>query len=72
MWRIWFECYADGKSIGKGVWHYRYKYKCNAVRRAKKQFDTRRINKINGKLTTYKWIVSETNPWIRRKENAND
>lgn len=72
MWRIWFQCYADGRHIGSGVWHYRYKYKGNAVRRAGKQFDKSRINKINGKVTTYKWAVSQTNPWVGRKEPIND
>ena len=63
MWRIWFEMYEDGKKIGSGVWHYCYKYKGNAVRRAKQQFGEPRINKNTGKTYTYKWIVSQTNPW---------
>lgn len=63
MWRIWFELYEDGKKIGSGVWHYCYKYKGNAVRRAKQQFGSPRVNKNTGKTYTYKWIVSQTNPW---------
>lgn len=62
MWRIWFEMYEDGKKIGSGVWHYRYKHKGNAVRRAKQQFDEPRVNKNNGKTYTYKWAVHQENP----------
>jgi hypothetical protein len=55
--------YEDGKRIGGGVWHQLYNYKGNAVRFAKKQFGTPRINKYTGKTYTYKWVVSQTNPW---------
>jgi hypothetical protein len=62
-WRIWFELFEDGKKIGAGVWHQHYKYKGNAVRRAKKQFDKPRVNRNTAKIYTYKWVVSQTNPW---------
>lgn len=67
-WRIWFELYADGKKVGSGLWHYQYKYKSNAVRAAKKQFGKARVNKNSGKIYTYKWTVSQTNPWRKREE----
>lgn len=62
-WRIWFEVYDGDRKIGSGVWHYQYKYKGNAVRRAKQKFGQPRVNKNNGKTHSYKWIVSQTNPW---------
>lgn len=62
-WRIWFVVYKDGKKIGAGLWHQHYKYKGNAVRRAKKQFDHPRVNRYDGSTHTYEWVVSQTNPW---------
>ena len=70
-WRIWFEVYQDDKKIGAGVWHQNYKYKGNAVRAAKRQFDKGRVNKYNGKITRYNWIVSQTNPWRARPEQLS-
>ena len=64
-WRIWFELYADGKKVGRGVWHQWYTYKSNATRRAKQLLGTERVNKHTGKVYTYNWIVSQTNPWIK-------
>lgn len=61
-WRIWFELYEGDKKIGSGVWHYHYRYRGTAVRRAKQLFGEYRVNKNTGKIYTYKWIVSQTNP----------
>lgn len=65
-WRIWFELYDNDKKIGAGVWHYKYKFKGNAVRAAKKRFDKPRVNKNSGKVYKYRWTVSQTNPWAGR------
>lgn len=64
-WRIWFEVFHNDKKIGAGVWHQRYAYKSNAIRRARAMFDTPRISANTGKITTYNWTVSQTNPWVR-------
>lgn len=62
-WRIWFELYDDDTKIGAGLWHTCYKHKGHAIRWAKYRFDTPRVNKHTGKVYTYKWTVSQTNPW---------
>jgi len=67
-WRIWFEVYKNGKKIGAGVWHQRYKYKANAERWAKHRFGGRGVNKNSNDIYTYKWIVSQTNPRYQQKE----
>lgn len=67
-WRIWFELYEGDKKIGAGVWHYKYKYKGNAVRAAMKRFGEPRVNKNSGKTYRYKWTVSQTNPWTKKEE----
>lgn len=61
-WRIWFELYENGKKIGSGVWHQPYTYKQNAVRAARRIFGCERVNKNTGKVYTYNWVVSQTNP----------
>ena len=61
-WRIWFELYEGDTKIGAGVWHYHYKHRSSAVRRAEQQFGKPRVNKNTGKIYTYKWVVSQTNP----------
>ena len=61
-WLIWFELFKNGKKIGAGVWHQRYKYKGNAARYARKRFDNARVDS-HGDVYTYKWTVSKTNPW---------
>lgn len=61
-WRIWFELYEGNKKVGDGVWNRDYIYKGNAVRRAKQLFGEKRVNKHTGKIYTYKWVVSQTNP----------
>lgn len=62
-WRIWIELYEADKKIGSGIWHQCYKYKANAIRAAKRQFGQERVNRNTGKNYTYKWIVSQTNPY---------
>lgn len=61
-WRIWLELYENDRKVGSGLWHQPYTYKCNAVRAARKRFGQDRINKYTGKIYTYKWTVSQTNP----------
>lgn len=56
-WRIRLELYEGGMKIGTGIWHQWYKYKGNAVRFAKKRFNEPRVNKITGKVYTYKWTI---------------
>lgn len=62
-WRIWFEVYEDGKLIGAGVWQQYYKYKQNAVRRAKQMWDKDCYSPITKTTIHREWIVSQTNPW---------
>lgn len=64
-WRIWIELYENDTKIGSGVWHQYYKYKGNAVRAARKNFDKERVNRNTGKIYIYNWTVSQTNPWQR-------
>ena len=70
-WRIWFELYQNGKKVGYGLWHQHYKYKGNAVRAAKRQFGKERVNERTGKVYTYNWIVSQTNPWRAQSEQLS-
>lgn len=62
-WRIWFKVFEDDKEIGSGVWHQAYKYKSNAVRRAKQMWSKDLYNPMTGTTISRKWIVSQTNPW---------
>lgn len=61
MWKVWYETYVNGIKIGYDNLHHEYKYKGNAVRRARKQFN----KEVEGPCghVTYKWIVSQVNPW---------
>ena len=65
-WRIWFKTFLDGRFIGSGVTTTDYKYKANAVRRAKQLFG----NDIYGHrgVLHREWIVSKTNPFISTPE----
>ena len=63
-WKIWFEHFVNGRKVGAGVWHQSYKRRGNAIRRAQKQFD--RVIKCSNQTITYKWVVSQTNPWASR------
>lgn len=62
-WRIWLELHEGNRDLGHGLWYQRYLHKSSAVRRAKQLFTEPRINRYDGKTYTYKWIVSQTNPW---------
>lgn len=62
-WYIWFEVFEDNKKIGSGVWHQSYRYKANAVRRAKQMWSEDRVNPMTGTTIKYQWIVSRVNPW---------
>lgn len=64
-WKIWFETFVNGEKRGAGVWIQEYKHKSSAVRMAKKHFNPPRTTH-DGQTLTYKWIVSQTNPF--RKE----
>lgn len=61
-WKIYFEVFRDGEKSGAGVYWKSYKHKSSAVRAAKRQFD-RTIRSWDTSCLTYKWIVSQTNPW---------
>ena len=60
-WRIWFKSFQNGVQFGAGVMVTEYKYKGNAVRRAKQLFD----NDIYGHhgVIHREWVVSQTNPF---------
>lgn len=59
MYRIWTQIFKDGEHVGSSVSCTAYVRKGNAVRVAKQMFDRR-----HGQIT-YKWWVSETNPWVK-------
>lgn len=59
-WKIWFEQYRNNECIGAGLLVREYKYEKNAIRYAKKRFDT-----LNHGDITFKWYVSKTNPWTK-------
>ena len=61
-WKIWYKVYEDGIYRCAGVWWQDYKHKSSAVRRAKKQFGEPRIDS-DGRVTSYEWFVSKTNPF---------
>ena len=60
-WKVWYETYINGGKTNTGVLKQEYKYKGNAVRRAREQFN-RELEGPHGRVT-YKWIVSPVNPW---------
>lgn len=63
-WKIYYEVFANGESVSRGTWHQSYKYKSSAVRRARLHFDNRSdYNPMTNETYTYKWIVSQSNPW---------
>jgi hypothetical protein len=62
-WRIWFKTYKDDKFIGSGVWHQYYKYKKNAVRRARQMWSKDPHDSMTNTTIRREWIVSQTNPW---------
>lgn len=64
-WRIWFEVFENGNKVGSGVYHQSYKYKKNAVRRAKQMRSNDLYNPMTNSTITRKWIVSQTNPWTK-------
>lgn len=65
-WKIWVKNYLDGKPIGSGVCLTEYKYKGNAVRRARQMFSDD-IYGHHGVLHR-EWIVSKTNPFSKQPE----
>lgn len=62
-WRIWFKVYENDKLVGAGVWHKSYKYKQNAVRRAKQMWGEDLYIPITNTTIRREWVVSQTNPW---------
>lgn len=64
--KVWYETYINGVKAGEGVLRQEYKYKGNAVRRARSQFN-REAEGPCGHIT-YKWIVSSVNPWLDHAE----
>ena len=62
-WRIWFRLYKNDEFIGAGVWNQYYKYKKNAVRRARKMWSQDIYEPTTNVVIRREWIVSQTNPW---------
>lgn len=60
-WKVWYQVYVNGRKTSENVLRQEYKYKGNAVRRARKQFNEA-VEGPNG-FVTYKWVVSPVNPW---------
>ena len=65
-WKIYFEVFRNGVKAGSGVYWRSYKHKSSATRAAKRQYD-RTLDCLDGETLTYKWIVSQTNPWTEEK-----
>lgn len=63
-WYIWFEILENGKSLGKGLYHYAYKHKSSAVRRAKQMWSKELYIPMTGTLIERVWVVSQENPWL--------
>lgn len=60
-WKIWVEYYDNGELYASAVLPKEYKCKSSAVRAARRQYDYH---------PNVKWTVSQTNPWIKEKENG--
>lgn len=60
---IWFEMFRNGEKCGAGVYHKRYQRKGNAIRTAMKYYD--RTIVYDNHTITYKWVVSQENPWSK-------
>ena len=59
--RIWFKDFdKDGKCFASGVLHFEYKREASAMNRAAKWFARR---------PSVRWVVSQTNPWVKEKNN---
>lgn len=67
-WYIWYELYENDKKIVSGQYlHPGYKHKSSAVRAARKMWGLPRVDLMTGDIVTYKWIVSQTNPFSREE-----
>lgn len=62
-WYIWYEIFENGESVSKGRYYYAYRYKSNAVRRAKQMWSEDFYMPLTDSLIHREWIVSQTNPW---------
>jgi hypothetical protein len=62
-WYIWYKVFEDGKYVGGGVYPTAYKYKSNAIRRARQMWLTDTYNPMTGTVFSRKWYVDKTNPW---------
>lgn len=62
-WYIWYEIYLNGDKIGCGMWPTAYKYKRNAVRKARSMCDKDIYNPRLNRLIHKKWIVSQIGPY---------
>jgi len=60
---IWYEIFENGESISKGQYHYAYRYKSNAVRRAKQMWSKDLYVPMTDTTIHREWIVSQTCPW---------
>lgn len=60
---IWYEIYENEKLISRDRYPTGYKYKHNAVRRAKQMWSEDFYMPLTDSLIHREWIVSQTNPW---------
>lgn len=65
MYYIWIKLYENGELVGTSVSAKCYKRKGYAERVARE-----RLSNPRKKNLSYKWIVSETNPWASQ-DHAN-
>lgn len=59
-WKVWFDVFKDGKSVGAGLWHRDYARKGDAVKRAKKQY-TDSLSRTDGLV--YVWYACQISPF---------
>lgn len=65
LWKIWYEIYQNGQKIGSGLYHRYYVRRGDAIRRANIQYN-KSLERTDG--ITFKWCVSQTNPWANGAE----
>lgn len=62
-WKIYYEMFRDGKKLAQGLHWKSYKHKSSASRAARQTYALPRVYPETGEVITYRWIVSQTNPW---------
>lgn len=64
-WFIWFEVYEDGKFLTRGRYWRHYSHKSSAEHSARRMWSKPRYNPMTKSTITYKWVVSQEEPWER-------